>query len=64
MKVGGISGRIPDGEVHQCTRTGTSREGNLVGEHFWTRGYAVSTVGFELEQEKAYIRAQEAEDEE
>ena len=27
--------------------------------HFWARGYAVSTVGFELEQVRAYIRDQE-----
>jgi putative transposase len=39
------------------------KDGNFTGEHFWARGYAVSTVGFNLEQVKAYIRAQEAEDE-
>jgi putative transposase len=32
------------------------RERNFSGEHFWARGYAVSTVGFELEQVRAYIR--------
>jgi putative transposase len=32
---------------------------NLTGEHFWARGYAVSTVGFELEAVKKYIREQE-----
>ena len=32
---------------------------NLTGEHFWARGYAVSTVGFELEAVKRYIREQE-----
>src|SRR5512132_1844169 len=26
------------------------RERNFTGEHFWARGYAVSTVGFELER--------------
>ena len=26
------------------------KERNFSGEHFWARGYAVSTVGFELEQ--------------
>ena len=26
------------------------KERNFTGEHFWARGYAVSTVGFELEQ--------------
>ena len=33
---------------------------NLTGEQFWARGYdAVSTVGFELEAVKEYIREQE-----
>jgi putative transposase len=39
------------------------RERNFNGEHFWARGYAVSTVGFELEQVRRYIREQEAADE-
>ena len=38
------------------------RERNFSGEHFWARGYAVSTVGFELEQVRQYIREQEAAD--
>ena len=38
------------------------QERNFTGEHFWARGYAVSTVGFELEQLRAYIRKQEDED--
>ena len=38
------------------------KERNFTGEHFWARGYAVSTVGFELEQVQAYIRQQEADD--
>jgi putative transposase len=38
------------------------KERNFTGEHFWARGYAVSRVGFELEQVRAYIRAQEEED--
>jgi putative transposase len=39
------------------------KERNFTGEHFWARGYAVSTVGFELEQIKAYIKDQDAADE-
>ena len=39
------------------------RERNFNGEHFWARGYAVSTVGFELEQVRKYIRDQEVTDE-
>ena len=38
------------------------RERNFTGEHLWARGYAVSTVGFELEQVRQYIRAQEQAD--
>src|SRR4051794_37584203 len=35
------------------------KERNFTGEHFWARGYAVSTVGFELEQVRQYIREQD-----
>lgn len=38
------------------------KERNFSGEHFWARGYAVSTVGFELEQVRQYIREQESAD--
>jgi len=38
------------------------KERNFTGEHFWARGYAVSTVGFELEQVRKYIREQESAD--
>ena len=40
------------------------KDRNFVGEHFWARGYAVSTVGFELESVKKYIREQEQADKE
>jgi len=38
------------------------KERNFTGEHFWARGYAVSTVGFEFEQVRKYIREQESAD--
>ena len=38
------------------------KERNISGEHFWACGYAVSTVGFELEQVRQYIREQDAAD--
>ena len=38
------------------------KERNFTGEHLWARGYAVSTVGFELEQVRRYIREQEEAD--
>ncbi len=32
---------------------------NFTGEKLWARGYAVSTVGFELEKVKKYIAQQD-----
>ena len=32
---------------------------NFTGEHFWARGYAVSTVGFEEQTIRQYIKDQE-----
>ena len=40
----------------------SGKERNVTGEHFRARGYAVSTVGFELEQVRTYIREQDAAD--
>ena len=40
----------------------SGKERNFTGEHFWARGYAVSTVGFETEQIRSYIKNQEAQD--
>ena len=40
-------------------RCPSGKERNFAGEHLWAREYAVSTVGFELEQVRQYIRAQD-----
>jgi putative transposase len=40
----------------------SGKERNFTGEHLWARGYAVSTVGFELEQVRQCIRAQDEAD--
>lgn len=39
------------------------KERNFTGASFWARGYAVSTVGFEEDQVRKYIRDQEGTDE-
>ncbi len=39
------------------------KERNFSGEHFWARGYAVSTVGFEVSEIVRYILEQEDADE-
>jgi putative transposase len=38
------------------------RSRNFVGQHFWARGYFVSTVGRDEEMIREYIRHQEEED--
>jgi len=38
------------------------KERNFTGENFWARGYAVSTVGFNEEQIRRYIREQDGSD--
>ena len=38
------------------------RPRNFVGQHFWARGYCVSTVGQDERVVRAYIQQQERED--
>jgi putative transposase len=38
------------------------RKKNFVGQHFWVRGFLVSTVGREESVVREYIRTQEEED--
>jgi len=44
-------------------RTYGGRKQNFTGQHFWARGYFVSTVGKDEEMIREYIRHQEQEDE-
>ena len=56
--VGYIKGKSA---IH-IARQFAGRKRNYVGEHFWARGYFVSTVGRDEETIRRYIRHQEAED--
>jgi putative transposase len=49
-------------KLYAIARQFKGRQRNFNGENFWARGYAVSTVGFELEAVRRYIREQEAAD--
>lgn len=62
--VSAIIGFLKGKSAIAIARQFSGKERNFTGEHFWARGYAVSTVGFELEQILKYIKEQEAEDEE
>jgi putative transposase len=48
--------------IHLARMYGEKRR-NFVGQHFWARGYFVSTVGRDEEVIREYIKKQEAEDE-
>jgi len=43
-------------------RTYGERKRNFVGQHFWARGYFVSTVGRDEAAIREYIKNQEQED--
>ena len=61
--VASVIGFIKGKSALAIARRFGGKERNFIGEHFWARGYAVSTVGFELEQVKACIRDQDVNDE-
>ena len=54
-----IVGYIKGKSAIAVARQFGGRKRNFNGERFWARGYAVSTVGFEEEQIRRYIRHQE-----
>jgi len=55
--IGFLKGKSAIAVARRC-----GREQNFTGEHLWARGYAVSTVGFELDQIRQYIREPEEAD--
>ena len=57
-----VVGYIKGKSAIHIARTYGGRQQNFVGEHFWARGYFVTTVGHDEEAVRRYIRAQEAED--
>ena len=62
--VASVIGFLKGKSALAIARRAQEKERNFVGEHFWARGYAVSTVGFELASVKKYIREQEQADKE
>ena len=64
FSVASIIGFLKGKSAIAIARQFGGKDRNFTGEHFWARGYAVSTVGFELEQVQVYIREQQANDNE
>jgi len=57
-----VIGFIKGKSAIHIARNFVGRRKNFTGQHFWARGYFVSTVGRDEETIRAYIRKQEEED--
>ena len=57
-----VIGYIKGKSAIHLARVDGERKRNFVGQHFWARGYFVSTVGRDEAVIREYIRKQEAED--
>jgi putative transposase len=60
--VSSVIGFLKGKSAIAIARQFSGKQRNFSGENFWARGYAVSTVGFELEAVRRYIREQEIAD--
>lgn len=61
--VSSVVGYIKGKSAIHLARTYGERKRNFAGQHFWARGYFVSTVGRDEAMIRDYIRHQEKEDE-
>ena len=61
--VSNVVGYIKGKSAIPLARVYAERKRNFVGQHFWARGYFVSTVGRDEQVIRNYIRHQEQEDE-
>ena len=57
-----VIGYLKGKSAIQIARTYMGRKKNFTGQHFWARGYFVSTVGADEETIREYIKQQENED--
>ena len=62
ISVAQAMGYIKGKSAIHIARTFMERKRNFVGQHFWARGYFVSTVGRDEAIIREYIRHQEVED--
>ncbi|MDR2186687.1 MAG: IS200/IS605 family transposase [Azonexus sp.] len=60
--VSSVVGYMKGKSAIHMARVYGERKRNFVGQHFWARGYFVSTVGRDGQMIREYIRHQEAED--
>ena len=60
--VSNVVGYLKGKSAITIARRFKGKQRNFGGEHFWARGYYVSTVGLDEEMVREYIRNQEQED--
>ena len=60
--VSNVVGYIKGKSAIHIARAYFGRRRNFTGQHFWAKGYHVSTVGRDEEDIRKYIKEQEAED--
>lgn len=60
--VSSVVGFLKGKSAIAIARQFSGKQRNFNGENFWARGYAISTVGFEEEEVRRYIREQEGND--
>jgi REP-associated tyrosine transposase len=60
--VAAIGGYLQGKRAIHIARTYRGKERHCTGEHFWARGYCISTVGADEGTVREYIRDQEQED--
>jgi len=57
-----VVGYLKGKSAIQIARTYMGQKKNFTGQHFWARGYFVTTVGADEKTIRDYIRQQERED--
>lgn len=62
IQVSSVIGFLKGKSAIAIAREFGGKKRNFTGESFWARGYAVSTVGFEEESIRNYIKNQEKEE--
>jgi len=62
LSVSSVMGFMKGKSAIYIARNFSGRRKNFTGEHFWARGYYVSTVGLDEDSVREYIKHQEKED--
>jgi putative transposase len=62
FSVSNVIGYLKGKSAISIARRFAGKSKNFSGEHFWARGYFVTTIGLDEEMVRAYVRNQDKED--